>query len=188
MLLVEHDKSIITIIKTKREEEREREREREKKKEEQDNEELHTVHDCLILYLSRFQNHDNRLFFMTSNDKTRNASPADSSSTTPKYSTTERNCKTIPIAPAHRLDLEDLFADPNDPDDKPNLEILKQHLLLEGRLTDRAALRIIETGKTTRSLRTSQLKSSSSSFVRLRDEVNNRLTNVFIIDKKSTLS
>ena len=70
-----------------------------------------------------------------------------SSSTTPKYSTTERNCKTIPAAPAHRLDIEDLYSHPSDPDDKPNLDILKQHLLLEGRLTEQAALRIIETGK-----------------------------------------
>lgn len=99
------------------------------------------------LRLSIFQNHDNRLFFMTSNDKTRDASTAVSSSTTPKYSTTDRNCKTIPIAPAHRLDLDEIFTDP---DDKPNLEILKQHLLLEGRVTERAALRIIEIGKNKR--------------------------------------
>lgn len=85
---------------------------------------------------------------MTSNDKTRDASTAGSPSTTPKYSTTDRNCKTIPIAPAHRLDLDEIFTDP---DDKPNLEILKQHLLLEGRLTERAALRIIETGKSNKS-------------------------------------
>ena len=81
---------------------------------------------------------------MTSNDKTRDASTAVSSSTIPKYSTTERNSKTTPIAPAHRLDLDEIFIDS---DDKPSLEILKQHLLLEGRLTERAALRIIEIGK-----------------------------------------
>jgi serine/threonine-protein phosphatase 2B catalytic subunit len=85
---------------------------------------------------------------MTSSDKTRETSSAVSSSaTTPKYSTTERNSKTTPAAPAHRLDIEDIYSNPSDPDDKPNLEILKQHLLLEGRLTEQAAIRIIETGK-----------------------------------------
>jgi serine/threonine-protein phosphatase 2B catalytic subunit len=84
---------------------------------------------------------------MTSSDKTRDTSSAVSSSTTPKYSTTERNCKTIPQLPTHRLDIEDIYSHPSDPDDKPNLDILKQHLLLEGRLTEQAALRIIETGK-----------------------------------------
>lgn len=153
MLLVEHDKSIIMIIKIERQREREIS---------DDNEKRTTSHNSRLLNIASlaFQNHDNRLFFMTSNDKTRDASTASSPSTTPKYSTTDRNCKTIPIAPAHRLDLEDIFADPTDVNDKPNLEILKQHLLLEGRLTERAALRIIETGKM-RCLHTSQLKCSS---------------------------
>jgi serine/threonine-protein phosphatase 2B catalytic subunit len=84
---------------------------------------------------------------MTSSDKTRDTSSGVSSSTTSKYSTTERNCKTIPAAPAHRLDIEDIYSHSSDPDDKPNLDILKQHLLLEGRLTEQAALRIIESGK-----------------------------------------
>lgn len=88
---------------------------------------------------------------MTSSDKTRDTSSAVSSSssstTTPKYSTTERNCKTAPPAPARRLDIEDIYSHPSDPDDKPNLDILKQHLLLEGRVTEQAALRIIEAGK-----------------------------------------
>ncbi len=85
---------------------------------------------------------------MTSSDKTRDASSSpSSSSSTPKYSTTDRNCKTIPQSPAHRLDIEDIYSNPSDPDDKPNLDILKQHLLIEGRLTEQAAVRIIETGK-----------------------------------------
>jgi serine/threonine-protein phosphatase 2B catalytic subunit len=84
---------------------------------------------------------------MTSSDKTRDTPSSSSSSATPKYSTTDRNCKTIPPAPAHRLDIEDIYSNPSDPDDKPNLDVLKQHLLLEGRLTEQAALRIIETGK-----------------------------------------
>jgi serine/threonine-protein phosphatase 2B catalytic subunit len=84
---------------------------------------------------------------MTSSDKTRDAPPALSSPPTPKYSTKDRNCKTCPPTPTHRLDIEDIYSHPSDPDDKPNLDILKQHLLLEGRLTEQAALRIIEDGK-----------------------------------------
>ena len=75
---------------------------------------------------------------MTSKDKT---------TSTTKYSTTERNCTTIPAPPARHLDIGDLFSNPTDSKDKPNLEKLKQHLLLEGRLTEKAALRIIRTGK-----------------------------------------
>ena len=56
----------------------------------------------------------------------------------------QRPCQTVPEPPARRLDINDLFLNPND---KPNLDILKQHLILEGRLTERAALRIIETGE-----------------------------------------
>lgn len=78
---------------------------------------------------------------MTTTEKPRDAKSAS------KYSTTERNCTTIPAPPARRLDVADLFSKPSDPNDKPNLEKLKQHILLEGRLTDKAALRIIESGK-----------------------------------------
>ena len=78
---------------------------------------------------------------MTSSDQTHDAAPA------PVYSTRDRNCKTVPVPPTHPLDIDDLFLHPSDTDDKPDLEILKQHLLLEGRLTERAALRIIDAGK-----------------------------------------
>jgi serine/threonine-protein phosphatase 2B catalytic subunit len=80
---------------------------------------------------------------MTSTDKSRDATSA----STPKYSTTERNCTTIPAPPARFLDIQDLFSNPSDSKDKPNLEKLKQHILLEGRLSEKAALRIIQTGK-----------------------------------------
>ncbi|CAF4483443.1 unnamed protein product [Rotaria sp. Silwood2] len=89
---------------------------------------------------------------MTSSDKTSDApsalSSSSSSSTTtaPKYTTKDRNCKTVPLAPIHRLDIEDIYSHPSDPDDKPNLDILKQHLLLEGRITEQAAIRIVENG------------------------------------------
>ncbi|CAF3625157.1 unnamed protein product [Rotaria sp. Silwood1] len=67
-----------------------------------------------------------------------------STATRPKYNTKERVCTTISESPTHRLDIEDLFSNPSDSKDKPNLDILKQHILLEGRLTEQAALRIIE--------------------------------------------
>ncbi|CAF3743975.1 unnamed protein product [Rotaria sp. Silwood1] len=71
-----------------------------------------------------------------------------STATRPKYNTKERVCTTISESPTHRLDIEDLFSNPSDSKDKPNLDILKQHILLEGRLTEQAALRIIESGAT----------------------------------------
>lgn len=61
--------------------------------------------------------------------------------------TKERMCKTVPEPPARRLDVADLFANPSDPGEKPDLEKLKQHILLEGRLTEAAAMRIIDSGK-----------------------------------------
>ncbi len=81
---------------------------------------------------------------MTSTDTSRDAKSAASS---PKYSTTDRNCTTIPAPPARQLDIGDLFSNPSDPKAKPDLEKLKQHIVLEGRLTEQAALRIIRFGK-----------------------------------------
>ncbi|UJR32111.1 hypothetical protein I4U23_019579 [Adineta vaga] len=88
---------------------------------------------------------------MTSSDQASDASSSSSAtssspSKTTNYSTTERNCKTVSTPPLHRLDIDDIYLHSSDPDDKPDLEILKQHILLEGRLTEQAALRIIETG------------------------------------------
>ncbi len=77
---------------------------------------------------------------MTSTEKSSDAKTASN------YTTKERNCKTVPEPPRRRLDIGDLFSKPSDPNDKPNLEKLKQHILLEGRLTEQAALRIFETG------------------------------------------
>lgn len=70
-----------------------------------------------------------------------------SSSSSTKPSTTERFCTSVPAPPARRLDIADLFSKPSDTNAKPDLEKLKQHLILEGRLTEQAALRIIESGK-----------------------------------------
>jgi serine/threonine-protein phosphatase 2B catalytic subunit len=79
---------------------------------------------------------------MTSKEKS-----SDAKSASPKYTTKERNCSEVPEPPARRLDINDLFSNPSDLADKPNLEKLKEHIILEGRLTEQAALRIIETGK-----------------------------------------
>lgn len=85
---------------------------------------------------------------MTSTKKTSDDTSSSSlSKILSKYSTKERNCKTVPEPPARRLDINDLFSKPSDSNDKPNLDKLKQHFILEGRLTEQAALRIIETGK-----------------------------------------
>ncbi|CAF2626850.1 unnamed protein product [Rotaria sp. Silwood2] len=85
---------------------------------------------------------------MTSKEKPRDTDSSSSSSTAtrPKYSTKERVCTTVSEPPVHRLDIEDLFSNPSNSKDKPNLDVLKQHILLEGRLTEQAALRIIEAG------------------------------------------
>lgn len=85
---------------------------------------------------------------MTSTAKScKDASASPSTSTPSKYSTKQRNCTTVPAPPAKLLDIADLYANPSDSNDKPNLEKLKQHIISEGRLTEQAALRIIESGK-----------------------------------------
>ncbi|CAF5174965.1 unnamed protein product, partial [Rotaria sp. Silwood1] len=68
-----------------------------------------------------------------------------SATTKLKNSTKERVCKTVSEPPAHHLDIEDLLSNPSDSKDKSNLDVLTQHILLEGRLTEQAARRIIET-------------------------------------------
>ena len=64
-----------------------------------------------------------------------------------KPSTTERNCTSVPAPPSRRLTIDDLFGNPTAKNAKPNLDKLREHILLEGRLTEEAALRIIQTGK-----------------------------------------
>ncbi|CAF3928475.1 unnamed protein product [Rotaria sordida] len=85
---------------------------------------------------------------MTSKEEPRDNNSLSSSSTATrlKYTIKERACKTVSKPLVHRLDIEDLFSNPSNFNDKPNLDVLKQHILLEGRLTEQAALRIIETG------------------------------------------
>jgi len=56
--------------------------------------------------------------------------------------TKERIVKTVPLPPAKRLTVADVY----DAKGKPRPDILKQHFVLEGRLSDECALRIINDG------------------------------------------
>lgn len=48
----------------------------------------------------------------------------------------------VPYPPSRRLTISDIFESRG----KPNIEKLRQHFLLEGRVTDEAALKIINDG------------------------------------------
>uniref|UniRef100_A0A667YUJ4 Serine/threonine-protein phosphatase n=1 Tax=Myripristis murdjan TaxID=586833 RepID=A0A667YUJ4_9TELE len=58
-----------------------------------------------------------------------------------KQSTTERLIKAVPYPPQQKLTVKDLFED-----GKPNAELLRNHLVKEGRVEEDVALRIINDG------------------------------------------
>ncbi|KAK3586149.1 hypothetical protein CHS0354_033274 [Potamilus streckersoni] len=59
-----------------------------------------------------------------------------------KLSTTERVVKSVAFPPSHRLTMSEVF----DSKGKPKPEVLKQHFILEGRVTEDVALRIVNEG------------------------------------------
>jgi len=60
-----------------------------------------------------------------------------------KLSTTERVTKTVPFPPANKMTIADVF---DSRTNKPKPDVLKQHFILEGRLDENAALKIINEG------------------------------------------
>jgi len=61
----------------------------------------------------------------------------------PKLSTTERVTKSVPFPPSNKLTMAEVF-DPRT--NKPRTEVLRQHFIVEGRIDESAALRIINEG------------------------------------------
>lgn len=56
-----------------------------------------------------------------------------------KLSTTERAVKSVPLPPSQKLKISDVF----DAKDKPRADVLKQHFILEGRVEEDVALKVI---------------------------------------------
>jgi len=66
-----------------------------------------------------------------------------SANITPKLSTTERVTKSVPFPPSNKLTMAEVF---DSRTNKPRTEILRQHFIVEGRIDESAALRIINDG------------------------------------------
>ncbi|XP_040578312.1 serine/threonine-protein phosphatase 2B catalytic subunit 2 isoform X2 [Lepeophtheirus salmonis] len=62
---------------------------------------------------------------------------------TPKLSTTERVTKSVPFPPSNKLTVAEVF---DTRTNKPKPDVLKQHFILEGRIDESAALKVINEG------------------------------------------
>eukprot|EP00088_Acartia_fossae_P013608 TRINITY_DN1717_c0_g2_i1.p1 TRINITY_DN1717_c0_g2~~TRINITY_DN1717_c0_g2_i1.p1 ORF type:complete len:525 (+),score=122.85 TRINITY_DN1717_c0_g2_i1:348-1922(+) len=74
---------------------------------------------------------------------TNNSAPSNANATKVKQTTTERVIKSVPFPPSNKLTIAEVF-DPRT--NRPKPEVLKQHFILEGRIDEHAALKIINEG------------------------------------------
>jgi len=85
------------------------------------------------------------LSYIMSTNPTTNATPAEGAAAPakPKMPTTERVIKSVPFPPSNKLSMGEVF---DSRTNKPKPEVLKQHFILEGRVDEHTALKIINEG------------------------------------------